>query len=115
MMKSAFFLSIVFSAATFFTPAVAQDDECEQRNIMERSWNCKIPYDAAGPRLFHTNRVMGRITWASSTKNENGVYEFNASYAYFNLKGYSHAKPEVGQSVSVVIRAILYAGLPKFE
>lgn len=80
------------------------------QNDVIQGYNCNIPYDATGPGIYHSERVIGRVTWSAPTKNPHGLYEFTAEYLYFQLKGYSRIKPVVGEGVEVVLRVVLYMG-----
>lgn len=109
-MKSAIFSILLAIIGT--SAQSAGIDECAQAGQSQEAngFNCAVPFDAHGPALYHSERVLGRVIWASSMQNPHGLYEFIASYAYFQLRGYSRLKPVVGESVEVVIRAALYAG-----
>ena len=111
-MKTSTWMCALAAGLLTGTAALAEDlcSKWTGEGLIE-GYDCSYPRDATGPRLFYTERVTGKVTWAARTPNFYGLYEFNANYLYFNLRGLSRIQPVVGDEVEIVIRAILYGGM----
>jgi hypothetical protein len=74
-------------------------------------YNCAYPSDASGPPLFLSERVTGKVRWAASLPDLYGLYEFDAAYLFFVVRGKSRIQPVVGDEVEIVIQSVLYGGM----
>jgi len=116
MMK--YIIACVFAIFAINNALAFSFNDCKKasfNNEIVNGYNCNLPDDATGPGLVHSERVNGKVTWASERPNRHGLYEFELEYAYFQMRGFSRKKPRIGDTVQVIIRAVLYPGLVNFD
>ncbi len=108
----------IFASMSFHNALAFSFNDCRSasdKSEVVKGYDCGLPEEATGPGQPYSERVNGKVIWTSSRPNRHGLYEFEAKYEYFHLRGFSRRKPRIGDTVEVIIRAILYPGLVNFD
>lgn len=111
-------VAFFFACMLFHETAAFSFNDCKKatvQNEIVNGYNCNLPDDATGPGVIHSERVKGNVIWAAPRPNRHGLYEFTVEYAYFQMRAFSRRQPRIGDSVEVIVRAILYPGLVEFD
>ena len=104
-------ISALLVAATtcLVSPAFGRE-LCKQKDEIDRGYNCALPFDSTGQALIYSQRMIGKVTWATAAPDEYGRYEFVVTWGPFQLRGSSWVKAIVGQPATVIVRSVLHAG-----
>lgn len=92
------------------TPARDFNHLCDHKDEIDRGINCELPFDSTGRPIFYSERVIGKVTAASRTRDQHGLYSFSATLGSLELHGRSRVRPVVGESVEIIVRMVLHTG-----
>lgn len=111
-MKTMMAISLAIAAIYSPTQAATRDFNhlCDQKDEIDRGINCELPFESTGRPIYYSERVIGKVTAASTIRDQYGLYNFSATYESFEVHGRSRVKPVVGESVEIIIRAVLHTG-----